>query len=90
LIKKKLKVKGQQPKKKVDYGAYNVGLRQVHELDEKNASHHPMDRTAKALLFFLVGYVTPKSANPTLTESLTVPSPEKAPRQNRQPSNGQK
>jgi hypothetical protein len=47
LAKKKLKVKGQQPKKKVDYGAYNVGLRQVQELDEKNASHHPMDRTAK-------------------------------------------
>jgi hypothetical protein len=48
------KTKGQRSaaQKKVDYGAYNVGLRQVQELDEKNAFHHPMDRTAKQRFFF--------------------------------------
>lgn len=36
MTKKKLKVKGQQPKKKkVDCGAYNVGLTQGQDLDEK-------------------------------------------------------
>jgi hypothetical protein len=53
--KKELKVKSQQPKKKVDYGAYNLGLTQGQELDEKNASHHPMDRTAKQCFFFFLG-----------------------------------
>jgi hypothetical protein len=74
--KKNLKVEGQQPKKKkVDYGAYNVGLRQGRELDEKKCLPSSYGQNGQAVDYTKIG-------NPTVTESQTVPSPEKAPHQN--------
>jgi hypothetical protein len=61
----KKETKGQRSaaqKKKVDSGAYNVGLTQGQDLDEKNASYHPMDRTSKHY---------PKIGNPNNTHRIT-------------------